>query len=342
MPGSPDTLTILYLTPYYHSKRGNATTAKRMKTYLEKAGHEVVVYPFEEEEGRLEEQLDQTDIVHALHVRRTAEFLESNNLSIHQPLVLTSGGTDINIDLQDTVKKSYMEQFLERAGALAVFTGDAKEKVLWDFPWLRDRVTVIPQGAAIPETPAEVDPQLPPGSPKILLPAGMRPVKDVLYVCSALEENRALFPELRFLLVGEVLDENVNSQVKNAEAAYSWFSSHRPVENENMAAFYQWADIVVNTSISEGQPMSLLEGMFYGVPALARKNPGNESVIEPGKNGFLFSSPDEFVQQLRAVTEDVRRYRQMAEEAAEYVQKRHHPEEEATRYIALYRTLLNG
>ncbi|SFL74561.1 glycosyltransferase [Salibacterium qingdaonense] len=339
MTAMSDPLEILYLTPYYYTGRGNAATAQRMKTHLEQAGHRVLVHAFEEEEEPLDEKLEQADIVHALHVRRTAEFVEAYGLHIKQPLVLTSGGTDINIDLHDTEKKQNMEWLLMRAGALTVFTEDAKQEILKGFPWLSDKVTVIPQAVDVPEGEPEAPRFLPAGSPKLLLPAGLRPVKDIFYVCGALQENISRFPGLQLLVVGEGMDEQVQQNVEKMEAELPWFSWHPPVKRTSMKAFYEWADVVLNTSVSEGQPMSLLEGMVLGVPALARKNGGNESIIESGSNGWLFSSPEAFVEILDALMQDSLLYRRVAGGAEKYAVRYHHPEEEAARYTALYDSL---
>ncbi|SFP98841.1 glycosyltransferase [Salibacterium halotolerans] len=336
----PDPLCILYLTPYYYTARGNAATAGRMKTYLEKAGHEVMVYAFEEEDSPLDEKLERADIVHALHARRAAEFVEAHRLRIRKPLVVTSGGTDINIDLQDAVKKQNMEQFLADAGAVTVFTGDAEQKIVESFPRLSSKVTVIPQGVDIPPEKPEAVPVLPEGSPKLLLPAGLRPVKDVLYVCSALQKNLSRFPDLQLLVLGEEMDEQVKKEVEQAEQELSWFFRYPPVKRKDMSGFYQWADVVLNTSVSEGQPMSLLEGMMHGVPALARKNGGSESVIAHGRNGWLFSTPQEFVEILDMLMRDTSLYRQAAGEAEKYAARYHCPEEEAAEYTFLYDSLL--
>ncbi|MFZ4452500.1 glycosyltransferase [Salibacterium aidingense] len=334
-------LSILYLTPYYYSKRGNSTTAKRMKTYLEKIGHRVHVHAFEEESAPIDEWMDWADVVHALHVRRTAEFVEEKGVNLHKPLVLTTGGTDINIDLKERFKKIQMERFLSKAGILAVFTEDSREKVLHDFPWMQERVVVIPQAVAVSYPEAGVTPSLPQGYPKLLLPAGLRPVKDVLYTVNALDTIKTVYPDLQLLLVGEKLEESVALQVEKEAAIRPWFHYKSPVDSGTMTSFYRWADVVLNSSVSEGQPISLLEGMALGVPALARQNPGNASVITPGVNGYLFASPEECTEKLYHLLEHPAQYKKMKAASAAYVQKYHHPEEEAGKYTDLYYSLLS-
>ncbi|WP_246031619.1 glycosyltransferase family 4 protein [Salibacterium salarium] len=336
-----ESLSILYLTPYFHSKRGNATTTKRMKQYLEKAGHVVNVFAFEEEDSPIADLIEQADIIHALHVRRTAEYIASIDITLDKPLVLTTGGTDINIDLNDVDKKRQMENFLNNAGALTVFTKDGKDKVLTDFPWLQDRVYVIPQAVAMGDKRTPAPYPLPKGFPNLLLPAGLRAVKDVLFVIEELDKQVQVYPDLQFLLIGEALDEDIEQQVIEACRSRTWFHYKEPVDSQQMTALYQWSDVVINTSQSEGQPMSLLEGMAVGVPALARINPGNESVMISGYNGYLFSSDTDFSRQLQQLLQDTEHYKEVAEKAIDYVQTYHNPQEEADRYISLYHSLLS-
>ncbi|MDQ0299235.1 glycosyltransferase involved in cell wall biosynthesis [Salibacterium salarium] len=334
-------LSILYLTPYFYSKRGNATTAKRMKKYLEEAGHQVNVFAFEEEDGPIEDLIKESDIIHALHVRRTAEYVASKGITFQKPFVLTTGGTDVNIDLNHPKRKKQMEEFLSESEALTVFTEDGKDKVIADFPWLKNQVYVIPQAVEFESDTSFVPYSLPEGFPKLVLPAGLRPVKDVLFVLEELDKQVLDYPNLQFLIVGEVLDNNVAQQVMEASYSRPWLTYKDPLDSKQMIAVYKWADVVINTSKSEGQPMSLLEGMAAGIPALARVNPGNDSVIIPGYNGYLFTSALDFSQQLQRLFQNKSHYEEIAAKAADYVQTHHNPEEEAQHYIDLYYSLLS-
>jgi glycosyltransferase involved in cell wall biosynthesis len=52
------------------------------------------------------------------------------------------------------------------------------------------------------------------------------------------------------------------------------------------------ADVVLNTSVSEGQSGALLEAMAAGaVPVVARANEGNASLVVHGVTGLLFGPP---------------------------------------------------
>lgn len=53
---------------------------------------------------------------------------------------------------------------------------------------------------------------------------------------------------------------------------------------------------VLNTSLEEGMCGALLEAMLLLCPVLARRNDGNEAVIQHGVTGFLFDTPEEFLE----------------------------------------------
>lgn len=55
---------------------------------------------------------------------------------------------------------------------------------------------------------------------------------------------------------------------------------------------YLTSDIFVHPSLAEGMPLALLEAIASGLPAITTKVPGNEDLVEDGKNGFLLKKSD--------------------------------------------------
>lgn len=51
-------------------------------------------------------------------------------------------------------------------------------------------------------------------------------------------------------------------------------------------------DVFINTSDSEGVPVSIMEAMSYGIPCISRNVGGNAEIIEHGVNGFIIESED--------------------------------------------------
>ncbi len=91
------------------------------------------------------------------------------------------------------------------------------------------------------------------------------------------------------------------------------------VSNSRLMAFYREnpVDCFVNTSSSEGLPVSIMEAASFGIPILATDVGGTSEIVKPGKNGFLLP-PDFSLEELagkielfcRMNTEDRHKLRQ--------------------------------
>lgn len=340
-------LNVLFLTPYYHSRRGNATTARRLESSMKRTGQPIQMFSYEEEpaaKGIV--LLEQADVVHALHIRRTYEWLQQAEIGISVPYVLTSGGTDINVDIQQKQQAADLEAFVRQADKITVFSRDGVNKLDHAYPELSRSIQIVPQGvdpsAAVHDENLVRWLQDHSGTPNILIPAGLRSVKDVLFGLKVLEELRVRFPAIQFLIVGEAMEEQVKREVVQAAAARSWMHYHEGVEMEAMPAFYDWADVVINTSLSEGQPMAVLEAMMHQVPVLARRNGGNESVIQDGRNGLLFGDERTFHAQLEQLLDNPDLIVRLTRQAKTDVLDRHSSDKEALQYQAIYKEISNG
>ena len=149
----------------------------------------------------------------------------------------------------------------------------------------------------------------PSSTPVFLLPAGLRPVKDVLWAADAAEaaarrlaETRRLRgdgtrlgkgesagpgPAFAMAVVGPALDAAYASLVSEKARACSpsaggagAFASAGPVPRGVALEYMRAAAGVLNTSASEGQSGALLEAAAAGAPVLARDIPGNRALLD--------------------------------------------------------------
>ncbi len=69
---------------------------------------------------------------------------------------------------------------------------------------------------------------------------------------------------------------------------------HGWCSKEETAVLYRRSDCLVNPSIYEGMPNTVLEAMASGLPVVASDVGGNNELVIPGETGFLFrlSEPD--------------------------------------------------
>ena len=109
---------------------------------------------------------------------------------------------------------------------------------------------------------------------------------------------------------------------------------------EDMDSFYRGLDIYLNTSVHEGIPMAILEGMARGLPVIAPQVGGVGDIIEDGVEGFLVSNrdPKAFAEKcLRLQNAELRQ--RMGQAARAKVERGFSAEHMARKYYQLYREL---
>ena len=169
----------------------------------------------------------------------------------------------------------------------------------------------------------------------LLLPAGIRPVKDVCLVAAAVSAWHRSFPAVRLVIVGPVLDEaycnDVRHSLKDLSGVYLVPSLSAP----QLYAAIQSSCAVINTSISEGQCGVILEAMALGIAVIAREIPQNAALIVHGENGLLFDTPEEFVRVAASLMEDGGLVSKLTTGGLEYVASVHSMESEHASYVDL-------
>lgn len=115
---------------------------------------------------------------------------------------------------------------------------------------------------------------------------------------------------------------------------------HPPVGMEKLRRYYETSDIICLPSWREGFPMALLEGMAFGLPAVATAVGGIPELIEDGVSGFLVEPHDvEGLTDALAQLADAETRSRIGEAAS--VRAAAHGDEPATAaWQALYRQLL--
>jgi glycosyltransferase involved in cell wall biosynthesis len=330
----------MFFTPYFHQNRGNSTTARRIQHGLKKENISVFIYAYEEEvlTQEIREQMENADVFHILQFARFLKWSQKHQIELKKPYMVTSGGTDINHSLKEDEK--IYAPLLHKAKAITVFTDKAKESLIHEHGFSNEVIHVIPQSVYLPEDADDTKLiMLPEGDPRILLPAGLRSIKDVLYAIPAIEKLKAEYPQIVFLILGANLDDAVYEEVRNACGKYEWLHYSPEIDLSKMKEVYRWADIVINTSISEGQPTSLLEAMIEHKPVIARDNTGNTSIIKHKVNGMIFSDVNELYDSLKQLVSDQVFAQKVIQNGYQAVTENHTMDKEIKSYITLYETI---
>lgn len=116
--------------------------------------------------------------------------------------------------------------------------------------------------------------------------ANMLPVKNHSLLIETFKLFLNRFPNSNLLLVGggPLLDTNKNLSLQLGISDHIFFSGF----TNNPKQFYEKSRFFVLTSKREGNPISILEAMSYGLPIIAPKVGGIPDIVKDGQNGKLF------------------------------------------------------
>uniref|UniRef100_A0A3Q2CDD4 Glycosyltransferase 1 domain containing 1 n=1 Tax=Cyprinodon variegatus TaxID=28743 RepID=A0A3Q2CDD4_CYPVA len=287
-------------------KTGNFTTAERIRSHIESAGHicelrDVADFQSPSDVAHLLSQNPPFEGALAIHLFKAGRLL----LDIHLPFGVVFGGTDINEDVKDEQKRVVMEQVLLKARFAVAFTEKLKEEA--EFVLRVDELRVF------------------------LLVCGLRRVKDPLYLAEAFSEWHSANLLNILIIIGPKLCCCL------CRAAGVFLAQER--SQQELHAAIKRCFAVVNSSVSEGMSAAILEAMDLRVPVLARDIPGNAAVVKHGVTGLLFSSPQEFVHQSRRLLSDHELRERVVRNGKLYVEEHHSVKQERETYKKLVDTL---
>src|SRR5690606_12498888 len=259
-------MKIVLASPNYPQLRGNTITVQRIADNLEKLGINTEIISTTDD--NIIRSFPPADIVHGFHAYNFYKFLQKlDRMPDHYIVTIT--GTDLNHDLFDPEKRKDVLASLHGAEAIHVFDKKAKNLLLKEVPGVAGKVFIMPQGN-LPAPGGTSPVKKEPDSFLFFLPAGIRKVKNIPAAISMLHDLRQDYPHLRLWLVGPVLEESEGQIVLElVEHHKEWIRYLGQVPHEDMGSVYRETDVVLNTSLSEGQPATILEAMGYALPLLA-------------------------------------------------------------------------
>ncbi|HEY6871343.1 MAG TPA: GPMC system family 4 glycosyltransferase [Geobacteraceae bacterium] len=334
-------MNVAIITPYFHpAVRGTAVTVRRIAKYLAGSGCRVHICSLDIDHAEnvcASIREFAPELIHAFHGHLGGRVARLTAQEMGVPYIVTLTGSDVYEALEDS-RREETHAALREAAALVVFDKCVKKKVADHFPSLAEKTFVIPQGVELPDKECSSPPvPMPEGAFIFFLPAGLRPVKDVLF---ALEPLAALYrsePRLAFLLAGPVLDAGYAAEVMARMEQYPFAHYLGGVGHDSLGCLYRKADVVLNTSRFEGgMANSVLEAMAAGRPVLAADIEGNRSVVRDGVTGLLYRDGEDFREKALALLTDVDLGKRLGENGLRLAREEYRPEAEAQAYIRLY------
>jgi len=122
----------------------------------------------------------------------------------------------------------------------------------------------------------------------ILFSRGFKEVYDPLTLMKSIPEVLHKIPNVNFVLcgTGEFIEECKEYVNKNKLIDSVEFLGHVP--NNQLTGLVGKASVLVSPSLSDGAPVSVLEGLACGCVIVATDIPANRAWVYPNENGLLF------------------------------------------------------
>jgi L-malate glycosyltransferase len=328
---------------YYPAENGNAVTVRRIERHLRLLGCEVQVLPVDRMSGEellVAARAFSPQLLHAFHGYHGGRMAHALARELSIPYLITLTGTDVYQALDD--HRSFdTHAALRGAVRLVAFHAYVKRRLAEHLPSLEERTVVIAQGVEMPALQPAAEEKR--ESFTFLLPAGLRPVKNVLFPLQPLAVLQALHPEIRLLLVGPIIDTAYAAEVMETLEHYPFARYLGTVSHEAMGELYRSADVVLNSSLIEGgMANTVLEALAYGKPLLVTDIEGNRSVVKDCLTGFLYRDESEFLHKAGLLVNDPQLRERLGKSGRTLVADKFLPEREGQRYLELYRSILES
>ncbi|MBL0386116.1 glycosyltransferase family 4 protein [Tumebacillus sp. ITR2] len=329
-------MNILIVLPPNNPSGGNWTYSGRLQRGLEPMGIHITRLALDQVQPQ---DYEAADIIHSYNAYLTGRQIAPLAKQYGKPMVLTMTGTDVNEHLKHPDTRPSMVEAVEYASAIVCLTEAAVENLSEVYPAATGKAMTINLGIDLPKGAGKTraDFGLSDDEFIFLLVAGLRPVKRPLHALEPLARVHEKHPQVRFVLAGQDLDPKTTAEVEEAFAKHANFAKYLgAVPYDEIADLYRAADVVMNTSSSEGLSHALLEAMSLGRAILASNVPGNQDLIQDGVNGYLYSDGDELVEKATLLCTDEQTLVKASAGALETIRRHYSLQRELEAFRTMY------
>jgi len=316
-------MRILIVVPEQDRISGNWVTATRFQQGLRAHGQQVVV----EETGLQPEprfldriQAFAPDVTILLHAYRTGKPWLEATAGRRLPTVVLLTGTDINHGLENPLQQDVIHTILRQAEIVLLQNPLLAKAFSSSHPELSVNLRELPPGIRLGNEEYHLRDrhQLAKDATLFLCPAGLRAVKGPLELLELFDQVITHSSDVLLAFCGPIIEEDYSQRFLSALEARPWARYLGAIPTQAMASAMRGADVVVNSSQTEGLANSLLEAATLGIPILAHKIPGNIAIVQHETNGLLYTSREEFVVYSRQLLNRERRQQLSSPEPGRY------------------------
>ncbi len=323
------------------SASGSDTTICRIASHLAALGHSLVRVPDPADPAELARLARKhgADALIGTHAFFSGRSFRGSGL----PYVLVLGGTDVNEFAHDPECLEIMTRAVSEATAIVAFNEDFMQRCLRVWPLAEGKLYHIPQG--VRTRPSDFSlrghAQLPPDALIFLLPSGLRPVKDPLFLLSSISQWHRDDRRINLVIAGLAYEPSYHELTLRRIGSAAGVHYVGALAQHDLHAAMREAVAVLNTSLSECSPNAVLEAMDLGCPVMVRDIPGNTCLVRHEVTGLVFGTADDFGVQARRLLADRQSARKIARQGQEFVARAHRLDSERAGYAAVV-SLLAG
>lgn len=207
---------------------------------------------------------------------------------------------DTNQSLQSLPMNARVDRWMAGLCDMFAAVSDDTANYLGDQRIPRRKIRIIHNGVPVPPSPPDEAARraarralnLPEAGPVVGMVAQLRPRKGPEYLVMAAERVRRFFPEARVVFVGDAEFVEGRDYLADLQA----LAARKSVGDtcvfagfqRNVAEWLTAFDVIVLPSLfGEGLPLSVLEGMAHGLPAIVTDTEGNRNCLRDGREGYL-------------------------------------------------------
>ncbi|MDN5753856.1 MAG: glycosyltransferase family 4 protein [Nitrosospira sp.] len=159
--------------------------------------------------------------------------------------------------------------------------------------------------------------------PYIIVTRNLEPIYDNATALRAFNIVKRRFPAAKLTLAGSGPEQEALEKLAAGLDMTDAVTFTGRVDNESMAALYRSADVMVNPSLVDNMPISILEALASGVPVVSTSVGGVPYLVEHDKTALLVSpqDPDAMADAIFALLDNPARARQISEAGIKSVQQ---------------------
>lgn len=141
----------------------------------------------------------------------------------------------------------------------------------------------------IEERPASL---LTPDSPHIIVTRNLEPIYDNATALRAFVFIKRAFPKAKLTVAGSGPEREALEELAGMLDVADAVTFTGRVDNEGMGAIYRSADVMINPSLADNMPISILEALASGVPVVSTNVGGIPYLVEHEKTALLVPPRD--------------------------------------------------